>query len=61
MTSLKQYLSFYGKGVLFQLLLISLVTVAKAQVDQQLAQLYFKEAQALCERDCGAYQFVGQW
>jgi hypothetical protein len=53
MTSLKQYLSFYGKGVLFQLLLISLVTVAKAQVDQQLAQLYFKEAQALCERDSG--------
>ena len=27
--------------------------VAMAQVDQQLAQEYFKEAQALCERDGG--------
>jgi len=39
--------------MLFQLILICTVTVANAQVDQQLAKEYFKEAQALCERDNG--------
>jgi hypothetical protein len=37
----------------FQLILICIVTVANAQVDQQRAMEYFKEAQALCERDNG--------
>lgn len=46
-------LCIYIRQLLFQLLLISLVTAAKAQVDQQLAQLYFKEAQVLCEQDSG--------
>lgn len=39
--------------VLSQLTLFCIVTVANAQVDQQLAMEYFKEAQALCERDNG--------
>jgi hypothetical protein len=39
--------------MLFQLILICIVTVANAQVDQKLAMEYFKEAQALCERDNG--------
>lgn len=39
--------------LLFQLILICTVTVANAQVDQQRAMEYFKEAQALCERDNG--------
>jgi len=38
---------------LFQLILVCTVTVANAQVDQQQAMEYFKEAQALCERDNG--------
>ena len=32
---------------------VGLSTPAVAQVDQQRAQEYFKEAQALCERDGG--------
>lgn len=36
---------------LLQLMLTSIVTVTNAQVDQQRAMEYFKEAQALCERD----------
>lgn len=39
--------------MLFQLILICIVTVANAQVDKQRAMEYFKEAQALCERDNG--------
>ncbi|SRR6266542_779309 len=39
--------------ILCQLILIHMVTVANAQVDQQRAMEYFKEAQALCERDNG--------
>jgi hypothetical protein len=39
--------------MLFQLVLTCIVTVANAQVDQQRANEYFKEAQALCERDNG--------
>ena len=39
--------------MLFHLTLICIVTVANAQVDQQRAMEYFKEAQALCERDNG--------
>ncbi len=39
--------------ILLQLILICIVTVANAQVDQQRAMKYFKEAQALCERDNG--------
>ncbi|HEY0668157.1 MAG TPA: hypothetical protein VGD22_08295 [Sphingobacteriaceae bacterium] len=39
--------------MLFQLFLICIVTFANAQVDQQRAMEYFKEAQALCERDNG--------
>ena len=39
--------------MILQLILICTVTVAKAQVDQQRALEYFKEAQALCERDNG--------
>jgi hypothetical protein len=39
--------------ILLQLILTCVVTVANAQVDQQRAMEYFKEAQALCERDNG--------
>jgi hypothetical protein len=39
--------------MLFQLILTCIVSVANAQVDQQRAMEYFKEAQALCERDNG--------
>jgi hypothetical protein len=39
--------------ILFQLLLIGVVPMTKAQVDQQRAQEYFKEAQAICDRDGG--------
>ncbi|MGN6492871.1 MAG: hypothetical protein ACTHLE_12805 [Agriterribacter sp.] len=39
--------------ILFQLIFICAVPVANAQVDQQLAAEYFKEAQALCKRDSG--------
>ena len=39
--------------MLFQLIFICIVTVANAQIDQQRAMEYFKEAQALCERDNG--------
>ena len=43
----------YYPKILSQLTLGCLVTVANAQVDQQRAMEYFKEAQALCERDNG--------
>ena len=39
--------------ILFQLILIYIGAVANAQVDQQRAMEYFKEAQALCARDNG--------
>ena len=39
--------------MIFHLILICTVTVANAQVDQQRAMEYFKEAQSLCERDNG--------
>src|SRR5687768_14018372 len=39
--------------MLFQLIFIYIGAVANAQVDQQRAMEYFKEAQALCERDNG--------
>lgn len=42
-----------AKTCLSQLILACIVTVANAQVDQQRAMEYFKEAQALCERDNG--------
>lgn len=42
----------YHKSLL-QLIFICMATVASAQVDQQRATEYFKEAQALCERDNG--------
>ena len=40
-------------NALFLLVLLGAATAADAQVDQQRAQAYFKEAQALCERDGG--------
>jgi hypothetical protein len=43
----------YYLNALFLLLLLGAATAADAQVDQQRAQEYFKEAQALCERDGG--------
>jgi hypothetical protein len=43
----------YCHKMLFQLISICILTVANAQVDQQRAMEYFKEAQALCERDNG--------
>ena len=42
----------YHKTI-FQLILICTAAAANAQVDQQRAMEYFKEAQALCERDNG--------
>jgi hypothetical protein len=39
--------------LLFQLVLLNMITTAKAQVDQQRAQEFFKKAQALCDRDSG--------
>lgn len=39
--------------ILLPLTLICLVIVANAQVDQQRSSEYFKEAQAICERDNG--------
>ena len=39
--------------ILFQLILVCIVTVTHAQVDQQRAMEYFKEVQALCARDSG--------
>src|ERR1700754_3807355 len=46
-------LNMHYYKMLFQLILTCIVTVAYAQVDQQRAMEYFKEAQALCERDNG--------
>ena len=43
----------YYLNVLFLLVLLGAATAADAQVDQQRAQEYFKEARALCERDGG--------
>jgi hypothetical protein len=43
----------YYLNALFLLVLLGAATAADAQVDQQRAQAYFKEAQALCERDGG--------
>src|SRR5580765_1251223 len=43
----------YHLNALFLLVLLGAATAADAQVDQQRAQEYFKEAQALCERDGG--------
>jgi hypothetical protein len=43
----------YYFNALFLLVLLGAATAADAQVDQQRAQAYFKEAQALCERDGG--------
>ena len=43
----------YHLDALFLLVLLGAATAADAQVDQQRAQEYFKEAQALCERDGG--------
>ena len=45
--------NMFNHKVISQLILICIVTVANAQVDQQLAIKYFKEAHALCERDNG--------
>ena len=43
----------YYLNALFLLALLGAATAADAQVDQQRAQAYFKEARALCERDGG--------
>ena len=43
----------YCQKILFQLIFSSTLTIANAQVDQQRAMEYFKEAQSLCERDNG--------
>ena len=43
----------YHLNALFLLALLGAATVVDAQVDQQRAQAYFKEARALCERDGG--------
>jgi hypothetical protein len=43
----------YYLNTLFLLVLLCAATSADAQVDQQRAQEYFKEARALCERDGG--------
>ena len=43
----------YYLNALLLLVLPGAATAANAQVDQQRAQTYFKEAQALCERDGG--------
>ena len=43
----------YYLNALFLLVLLGAATAADAQVDQQRAQEYFKEAQALCKRDGG--------
>ena len=43
----------YYLNTLFLLVLLGAATSANAQVDQQRAQAYFKEAQTLCERDGG--------
>ena len=43
----------YHLNALFLLMLLGAETAADAQVDQQRAQEYFKEARALCERDGG--------
>jgi hypothetical protein len=43
----------YHLNALFLLVLLGAATAADAQVDQQRAQAYFKEAQALCKRDGG--------
>jgi hypothetical protein len=43
----------YYLNALFLLVLLGAAKAADAQVDQQRAQAYFKEAQALCERDGG--------
>jgi len=40
-------------NALFLIVLLGAAPAADAQVDQQRAQAYFKEAQALCERDAG--------
>lgn len=41
------------KKILPQLMLACLATTANAQVDKQKAEQFFKEAQAICERDNG--------
>src|SRR5687768_14630898 len=43
----------YHLNALFLLVLLGAPASAVAQVDQQRAQEYFKEARALCERDGG--------
>jgi hypothetical protein len=43
----------YYLNALFLLVLLGTATAADAQVDQQRAQAFFKEAQALCKRDGG--------
>jgi hypothetical protein len=43
----------YYLNALFLLVLLGAATAAAAQVDEQRAQEYFKEARALCERDGG--------
>ena len=43
----------YYLNALFLLVLLGAATAADAQVDQQRAQEYFKEARALCQRDGG--------
>jgi hypothetical protein len=45
--------AWYYLNALFLLVLLGAATVADAQVDQQRAQAFFKEAQALCKRDGG--------
>src|SRR5688500_10841898 len=42
-----------NRKALFLLLLLGAATAAEAQVDQQRAAEWFKEAQADCERDAG--------
>src|SRR4051795_12203411 len=43
----------YDLKALFLLVLLGAATTADAQVQPQLAERYFKEATALCERDAG--------
>ena len=43
----------YDLNALFLLVLLGAATAADGQVQPQLAQRYFEEAKAVCERDAG--------
>jgi hypothetical protein len=48
----------YRLNTLFLLVLLGAAAAADAQVQPQLAERYFKEAMALCERDAGRLRGV---